>query len=168
MRLVVIWILSLLAHVASAQSISLMQGSYKDISGISVTLTGSAFYTSSHKLGDDGLDRYFDWVPEIGLTQFRDSPSGNAIYQWHVTPTLRYWIGNFCIEGGIGLSWLSDRKLGTKKLSTTFQFADHIGISYQLAKQYKVGYRIIHTSNADIRKPNPGIDIQQLYLSFLF
>jgi lipid A 3-O-deacylase len=167
MKLLASLMLISLADCANAQSIGLMGGSYRDISRTSLNYTGTALYVS-HKPEDSQSARYFELVPEIGVAQFRDLASGSSLNQLYFTPTLRYWIGDFCIEGGIGLSWLSDRQLGTKTLSTNFQFVDHLGISFRLGKHYRIGYRIIHTSNADIRKPNPGIDAQQLNLSFLF
>jgi lipid A 3-O-deacylase len=167
MKLLLSLILSFVASSSSAQSVGVMQGSYRDISRKSLSYTGAALYTS-RKLEDVQSERYFELVPEIGVAQFRDGTSGSTLSQVYFTPTLRYWIGAFSIEAGIGLSWLSDRQLGTKTLSTSFQFADHLGIAYRIGKHYLICYRITHTSNADIRKPNPGIDAQQLYLSFLF
>jgi lipid A 3-O-deacylase len=55
-------------------------------------------------------------------------------------------------------------------LSTAFQFADMVGVGAQFGshQQYLAGFRFQHLSNADIKRPNPGIDFTQLYLQYNF
>lgn len=143
---------------AHAGSFNAGYGTYKEISRTSISYTGDSIYQLW------GIDV----KPEIGLVRFRDNVSGDAINQIYLTPALTYRTGNFTIDGGIGLSWLDGRQLGTKTLSTNFQFTDHIGVSYKVSKNVSIGYRITHVSNADIKKPNPGIDGQQLFLRYTY
>lgn len=79
-----------------------------------------------------------------------------------VTPVFRFenddkkgWYG----EGGIGVSLLS--KLydnDDNRLSTHFQFADHIGAGYVFDNHWEVGMKIQHYSNGGYKKPNSGVN----------
>lgn len=75
------------------------------------------------------------------------------------------------IEGGIGVS-LTDNVYRSphKQFSTRFNFVDVIGVGYSFgaARQHELGLRVVHISNADIRKPNPGMDSVQLRYARVF
>lgn len=66
------------------------------------------------------------------------------------------------IEGGIGLAWL-DGSLRTpeRSFSTRLNFSDNLGFgrSFGLQGEQEWSLRWQHTSNAGIRKPNPGQDL---------
>ena len=79
-----------------------------------------------------------------------------------LTPVFRYqradrlgWYG----EAGIGVSLLS--KLydnDDNRLSTHFQFADHIGAGYVLDNKWEIGAKIQHYSDGGYKKPNSGVN----------
>ena len=78
------------------------------------------------------------------------------------TPVFRFerddkkgWYG----EGGIGVTMLS--KLydnADNRLSTHFQFGDHIGAGYVFDNKWEVGMKIQHYSNGGYKKPNSGVN----------
>jgi lipid A 3-O-deacylase len=98
---------------------------------------------------------------------------GSASYtQFAVLPSLRMRLGRgaspWYIELGIGASWL-DQPYATpsRVFSTQWNFLDVMGLGYTLGGpegKQEIGLRWSHTSNAGLRKPNPGQDFLQLRL----
>ena len=72
------------------------------------------------------------------------------------------------LELGLGGALLSQTRLGPRELSTRFQFTEWIGVGLDFGKRYSIGWRYAHFSNAGIKKPNDGIDVQQIVLSARF
>ena len=80
----------------------------------------------------------------------------------NLTPVFRFenvskkgWYG----EGGIGVSLFS--KLydnDDNRLSTHFQFGDHIGAGYVFDNKWEIGAKIQHYSNGGYKKPNSGVN----------
>jgi lipid A 3-O-deacylase len=70
------------------------------------------------------------------------------------------------IELGIGASWLGEPfETPDKRFSTRWNFYDVLGMGYSFGGpdgKQELGLRWTHTSNAGIRKPNPGQDFLQL------
>ena len=62
------------------------------------------------------------------------------------------------LEGGIGISYFSTTRMGPRDLSTHFLFEDRIGAGIKVGN-WDLSFRYMHYSNADIKKPNDGIDI---------
>ncbi|MGZ5091827.1 MAG: acyloxyacyl hydrolase [Burkholderiales bacterium] len=73
-------------------------------------------------------------------------------------------------EAGIGLHLLSHASIGEKNLSTSFQFGDHLGLGYRFGAKgaFDVGYRFQHFSNGGVKRPNPGINFNQVRLQYHF
>lgn len=71
-------------------------------------------------------------------------------------------------EIGLGLSLLSNDRLGGRELSTHFQFSEHIGLGLEFGERWFAGWRYSHYSNANIKKPNDGIDLQQVLIGMRF
>ena len=73
-------------------------------------------------------------------------------------------------ELGIGFHLLSRTSLGDKRFSTMFQFGDHLGVGYRFGAKgaFDISYRYQHLSNADIKRPNNGIDFNQIRLQYHF
>jgi len=79
-----------------------------------------------------------------------------------LTPVFRFeradkrgWYG----EAGIGVSLLSDLyDNDDNRLSTHFQFADHIGAGYVFGNQWELGAKFQHYSNGGYKKPNSGVN----------
>lgn len=74
------------------------------------------------------------------------------------------------VEAGIGAHLLSHSSIGDKRLSTSFQFGDHIGIGYRFGDRgaFDLGYRFQHHSNAGSKRPNPGINFHQVRMQYHF
>jgi lipid A 3-O-deacylase len=79
-----------------------------------------------------------------------------------ITPVFRYqndnklgWYG----EGGIGASLASHLYDNAgNRLSTAYEFADHIGVGYVLENKWDISGRIQHYSNGGIKHPNSGVN----------
>jgi hypothetical protein len=98
-------------------------------------------------------------ITDIGLTpvfRFQQrSPSGFAPY----------------LEGAIGFHLISPTFINAdRKFSTAFQFGDHVGVGVRFGnhQQFDLGYRFQHLSNADIKKPNQGINFNQVRFAYNF
>ncbi|HEX4894973.1 MAG TPA: acyloxyacyl hydrolase [Solimonas sp.] len=80
-----------------------------------------------------------------------------------VLPSLRMRLARgdspWFIELGIGASYLSkDYVTPDKTFSTRWNFYDMLGIGHSFGekREHELGLRLVHVSNAGIRKPNPG------------
>jgi lipid A 3-O-deacylase len=104
------------------------------------------------------------------LGYWRDSP--DSIFALGISPVFVYeftpWASGhqFYIDGGIGVALLSDTRIGTRDLGSTFQFEDQIGVGVRLGqnRQHDLNVRYLHYSNGGFSDPNDGIDI--LLLSY--
>lgn len=113
--------------------------------------------------------------PELELSHFRYTGAGpgpdslnqvGGIGLLH----LHYGEGRFrpYAEAGLGVSLFSREVLGGKDFSTRFQFSQHLGLGVELARRGYAGLQYSHYSNADIEKPNDGIDLHQIVLGAYF
>ncbi len=80
-----------------------------------------------------------------------------------LAPVAAYYFGSESrsvrpyIGGGIGLTWLSETRIGERRLSTHLQFEDRIGIG--LASDRIDAYlAFVHYSNGSIMQPNDGVE----------
>lgn len=78
------------------------------------------------------------------------------------TPVFRYQRDDkqgLYAEAGIGAALFSEvYRNDDKRLSTAFEFGDHIGIGYVLNKRLDLGLKIQHYSNGGIKHPNSGVN----------
>ena len=92
-----------------------------------------------------------------------------SLAQISAIPIVRWWVAEAVfLEGGIGATWVSNTALGPRKLSTHFQFGDHMGVGYRMSHSQLVGLRYSHYSNASIKRPNQGLDIFQFTVRSTF
>ncbi len=124
----------------------------------------------------DSGSRHIGGYWDLSAGQWRaDVAAGqnDSLIDVGLTPTLR-WQANdlrgFYLEAGIGLHFLSRTSLGGRRFSTALQFGDHIGFGYRFGAKgaYDLSYRFQHHSNADIKKPNAGMDFNQIRLQYWF
>ncbi len=114
------------------------------------------------------------WDLALGYWYGDTAPGQNPdIVDIGLTPVFRFQgndLKGMYLEAGIGFHWLSRARIGSRRLSTQFQFGDHIGAGYRFgARQaWDISYRYQHLSNADIKKPNDGIDFHQVRLQYHF
>jgi len=130
----------------------------------------------------DGTVSYLSepvWIPDFGASKLdvhwevdagRTTALGSASNAdlWHVAlvPKVRFRLSaQTAVELGIGPSLFSGTRLGDKRFSTAFQFADVISLIHDIAgTHWSVGVGFSHYSNADIKQPNPGQDYVQLII----
>ena len=118
------------------------------------------------------LGAYWD----LGLGYWhRDARPGQNedIVDIGLTPVLRVQqndLQGFYAELGIGFHLLSKTSIGDKRFSTAFQFGDHLGAGYRFGAkgEFDLGYRYQHLSNASIKRPNNGINFNQIRLQYHF
>jgi lipid A 3-O-deacylase len=114
------------------------------------------------------------WDLALGHWRRDAAPGQNdGITEIGLTPVLRLQRNDLrgpYFEGGIGYHLLSRTTLGGKRFSTQFQFGDHVGFGYRFGAggAFDVGYRYQHLSNADIKRPNNGINFNQIRLQYHF
>lgn len=104
-------------------------------------------------------------------SQFRNIPGNSEnIYDLGLTPVFRFQSDpktGFYAELGIGVHYLHRLYDNNgKRLSTRFQFGDHLGIGYVFPNKLDVGLKIQHFSNGSIKKPNDGADFAVLRVSY--
>lgn len=147
-----VWVLALFASSVNAQDLEVRVGS----NATSISYSHLPFYQAggvSFRL-ESGYQRWYI-----------NSTVGNQVY---LTPAFHWRLtSRFSVIGGIGVSLIDRTKYRGKDISTTFQFSDHIGLTYDVGNT-TVGVRYVHVSNAGIKKPNPGLDAIQLSVSFQF
>jgi lipid A 3-O-deacylase len=72
------------------------------------------------------------------------------------------------LEGGVHPTLLSDYEFGLKDFGTYVQFTTHVGLNWDFARHWSVGYRFEHMSNAGLAAPNPGLNLHVFGLSYRF
>lgn len=77
---------------------------------------------------------------------------------WPVIPTLQL---------GGGPQYLSTIRIENEYKSTQFQFASIFGLGIT-HRDFELGYRYLHISNANISEPNPGTDFHNVHLAYRF
>jgi hypothetical protein len=53
-------------------------------------------------------------------------------------------------------------------LGTDIQFTSHVGLNWDFAAHWRLGYRFQHMSNADLSRDNPGLNMHLFALSYVF
>lgn len=73
-------------------------------------------------------------------------------------------------EAGFGGAWLSQKEISGRALGMHFEFEDRIGAGFRFGpqRQFDIGYRFIHFSNACLAYENNGINLQFLILGYWF
>jgi lipid A 3-O-deacylase len=92
-----------------------------------------------------------------------------------VVPVIRYRFSDgsspWFVEGGIGASLTDGRyKTANREFSTRLNFYDvaSVGRSFGAGRKSELSLRLLHISNAGIKRPNPGEDFLQLRYTRLF
>lgn len=66
------------------------------------------------------------------------------------------------IEAGIGVSLFENTRIESRRLGSSFQFEDRLGVGLRFYNQ-ALGVRAIHYSNAGLKSPNDGIEVYSLH-----
>lgn len=107
---------------------------------------------------------------ELGISYWRTNRGrSESMGQLSAIPMLRWWPNeSFYLELGSGPTVLSRSEFADRDLGTRFQFGSHVGMGFLIDKAQRVGIRYSHYSNADIKKPNPGLDMVELAYTYQF
>ena len=123
--------------------------------------------------GDWHLGGY--WDLSAGYWNASNVPVGrnSSIIDIGLTPVFRVQqndMRGFYGEIAVGFHLLSHTTIGNKTLSTAYQFGDHLGAGYRFGDkgQYDLSYRYQHLSNGGIKKPNNGINFNQVRFQYHF
>lgn len=107
---------------------------------------------------------------ELGVSYWKATRGrSESMGQLGAIPMLRWWPNeSFYLEVGSGPTVLNRSEFAGRELSTRFQFGSHLGIGLLVDKTHRIGIRYSHYSNADIKKPNPGLDLFELAYTYQF
>jgi opacity protein-like surface antigen len=114
------------------------------------------------------------WDLSVGYWHNSSLPGFNeGITEIGLTPVFRLQQNDLrgpYVEAAIGFHLLSKTSIGDKRLSTAFQFGDHLGAGLRFGPkgQYDLGYRFQHLSNAGIKRPNNGVNFHQVRFQYHF
>jgi lipid A 3-O-deacylase len=102
-------------------------------------------------------------ISQWRVDQFQNVPDTTQnIAVIGITPVFRLQndsLKGLYAEAGIGDNLLSELYHNNgRKLSTAFQFGDHLGIGYIFQNNLDLGLKIQHFSNGGIKHPNQGIN----------
>ena len=88
------------------------------------------------------------------------------------TPVFRFENDNkkgIYYEGGIGVHMLSKLYNNSdNRLSTHFQFGDHIAMGYVFDNKWEAAVKLQHFSNGGYKKPNSGVNFVELKAAYHF
>ena len=118
------------------------------------------------------------WDAELSYMESeRKRKDANDVVSISLTPVFRYQrdanLSNGVrpyAEAGIGPQLLSNTRLGFQSYSTALQFGSLLGVGLGFGSngQYEIAYRFQHISNADIKKPNDGMNLHLLRVGYAF
>lgn len=124
--------------------------------------------------GDWCVVRY--WQLDLGYWESSpDLRNSGSLVEFAITPVFRFinkaqaglqpWL-----EGAIGAHLISETMIADRDLSSTFQFGSHIGAGIRFGdnKQYELGYRFQHLSNAGIKGKNDGVNMYLVRVGYHF
>lgn len=74
----------------------------------------------------------------------------------------------WALLANVGIAWLSEYNFGEQALGGPVQFILSPGVDYALWSQWHLSYRYRHTSNSALYRPNPGLELHFLGLSYRF
>ena len=113
--------------------------------------------------------------PELELSHLRYTGAGSgpdSLNQGGAIGRLHLHYGNGrwrpYAEAGLGVSLFNRDRLGGKDFGSRFQFSQHLAVGVEFAKWGFAGLQYSHYSNADIEKPNDGVDLHQIVLGAHF
>jgi len=115
---------------------------------------------------------------DLSLTQWRGNKFQDIDGQTQnltdigITPVFRFQRDTLkgpYLEGGIGAHYLTKHYDNNgRKLSTNFQFGDHLGIGYVFNNNLDIALKVQHYSNGGIRQPNSGVNFAVISVRYPF
>jgi lipid A 3-O-deacylase len=106
-------------------------------------------------------------------TQYQNIPGKTQhITSVGLTPVFRFQQDSkkgFYSEAGIGIHLLSELyDNDDSRLSTHYQFGDHVGIGYVFNNKLDLGLKLQHFSNGGFKKPNDGVNFAVIRARYAF
>lgn len=106
-------------------------------------------------------------------TQFKNIPGDTQnITDIGITPVFRFQRDDQkgpYLEAGIGAHYLSDLYNNNgRRLSTRFEFGDHLGVGYVFQNNLDLTLKFQHFSNGGIKQPNNGVNFAILGARYKF
>jgi len=119
----------------------------------------------SWQLGDSfslktRMDFTAGWLGREGLDAVTSSAGPAFVLKYKDLP--------LTLEAGSSSGLISRHEFGSVDLGGPVQFTTHIGMSWDITRHLRAGYRYEHISNAGIYKPNPGLNLQAFAFSYIF
>ena len=69
---------------------------------------------------------------------------------------------------GVNPSIISEHEFGDVDLGGPFQFTSHIGVDFNIARHFGIGYRLQHMSNFVFYDSNPGLNLHMIEGAYRF
>ncbi|MDZ7748146.1 MAG: acyloxyacyl hydrolase [Halofilum sp. (in: g-proteobacteria)] len=113
-----------------------------------------------------------DLHAEVALSAWHDAGPDGDVHSAHAGPIWHYEPGFLgprgFVEWGTSLAWVSDERVERRDLGTRWHFTTHATLGFRLGGRgrWHVAYRIRHSSNAGLARPNPGLDITMLEIGY--
>lgn len=111
----------------------------------------------------------------VALWHASDADSNRSLVDFRAYPVLRLELSTAAaivpyVEGSVGLNLLTHTRIDDRQLSTAFQFGEFVGLGLAFGdkREFDVGVRYQHVSNADIKKPNDGLTFGSLVFQYRF
>ena len=71
-------------------------------------------------------------------------------------------------DGGVCPTILSCEHFGSEDFGMNLQFTSYLGLNWDFAEHWRLGYRFQHMSNGGLATPNPGLNMHIFALSYVF
>jgi hypothetical protein len=169
-------ILAMQSAKAAAPDVSTVYGEYGSGAKVGMVRAGVTSDWDRRWFQSNGSSVSGYWDLSAGAwrgTQANNVPGARQnLADVGLTPVFRFQRDDklgFFVEGGIGVHLLS--KLynnNDHKLSTAFQFGDHIGVGYAFDKNWEVTLKMQHFSNGGIKEPNSGVNYGVVKVAYRF
>jgi hypothetical protein len=72
------------------------------------------------------------------------------------------------LDVGISPTILNNEHFGAEDFGMPLQFTSYLGLNWNFAAHWRLGYRIQHMSNGGLATPNPGLNMHMFALSYIF
>ncbi len=95
---------------------------------------------------------------------------GSTAFVFSVTPVVRLAFEDvpFDLVVSSGPAYYSDDTFGSLDIGGEFQFISRFGVDWRIDRNWRVGYRYEHTSNAGLSDTNPGLNFHVLGVACMF
>ncbi len=118
------------------------------------------------------------WEASLGSWRgFKPGVNNQTITDIGITPVFRLaqkegsGMTSYLEAGVLGIHLISPTSIYPgRDFSTALQFGDALGFGLSLGehRQFDLGYRFQHLSNGNIKKPNNGVDFNQIHFAYRF